>query len=87
MSIDAREDARAREFRFPRKRDREWCRCEPASVPIIEAGADTPTSLIMVSGEHRAICEWRQVVLPLDPAVVDPFEESAYGLAGRACRT
>jgi len=41
---------------------------------VFETGADTPTSIILVSGEHRTICEWRQVVLPLDPASLDPLE-------------
>jgi len=46
---------------------------------VFETGADTPTSLILVSGEHRTICEWRQVVLPLDPAALEPLAEMLSG--------
>jgi ribokinase len=32
---------------------------------VLSPTAETPASIILVSGEHRTICEWRQEALPL----------------------
>jgi sugar/nucleoside kinase (ribokinase family) len=42
----------------------------------LRAGVDTATSLILVSGEHRSICEWGQVELPLTAEDVAPLDEA-----------
>ena len=45
---------------------------DPAGLDL-RSGVDTPTSLILVSGPHRTICEWRQVVLPLGAEAIEPL--------------
>lgn len=42
----------------------------------LREGVDTATSLILVSGEHRSICEWGQVEQPLAAADVEPFADA-----------
>jgi len=48
---------------------------------VLSAGAETPASIILVTGEHRTICEWRQEIVPLPAA-----ELARVGAAFDRCR-
>jgi ribokinase len=39
---------------------------------VLRPGVETSTSVILVVGEHRTICERHQEVLPLEPAALEP---------------
>jgi ribokinase len=43
------------------------------SAVVVKAGFHSPTSVILVAGAHRTICEWRQYALPLTLDDVRPF--------------
>jgi len=42
-------------------------------------GHETPTSVILVVGPHRTICEWRQEVVPVAPEALVPLRPALEG--------